>query len=1139
MQHRLEGRLRALCEEEAQEPELRQSLEELGLPFPSLDEWKKIHAHLPAIQIGTFHSLCLKLIQLTTGASLRAELLNEVEASALLEHCVSETLLSALESKHSSARHWVREAGFGSFSRRQGVVYCLGRTLASLREEGLCAKQLSLDSPEVVKQKFRFEFQKLAACVEALLLLADQKANQKKAIGRLKGELLETAENLHLLSPENANTLAVLRKMGERFRSSRSADIQPLKQTLNALEAIYWEQQLLPTEELAIELLGQTEFRLKQELYSRNKADFTSLLMDARDGLREFPERRLAAQRQWQALLVDEFQDCNRLQLELTLLLSERRDEVRTLPSQKEWVDALPLEPGFLCIVGDPKQSIYEFRGADVGVFSILANKLKSEGGELGFLKNSFRTQRKLIDFFNAFFPKLFAPLAERRGFEVVYEDEADKLFPVRPACEGLPCVICLEDSTLGEVSLEEWRLRDAQAMAKCLSEIFQGEPLKYSSVAILFRRLHYAPIYLEALGQANIPARIIQGAGFFGAQEILDVVGFLTWLEDESDFVSKLAVLRSPWVGLRDETLLVLSQGGLLGDTEIQGEDAGIEGGGLEPHEEEGAFKTREEAQRYRKFSRVFAWLKKEKHRLGAADILRIAMEATDFCQALASFEDGEQALANVDKFLEMAFEHDAKHPGDNAGFCRKIWHAMHAEQREMASEIFQDDALNVVSLCTVHQAKGLEWPCVVLADLNATAPSEGGSLLFERRLGLAVSVKALSRKIETESQKMKALQKELRLRRQAEAKRLLYVAMTRARDRLVLGLTASPQSGSWAQAVSEILRPQAAEDLPPAALDEALKTACWDTANMPKRHLEARLAKDAEESTECIPHWKPSPLPLRREEVVFSVTQLQEFERCPRRFFLQYHLGLEAGFSKQAFPEAREREGPREKGEKGLSARERGEMTHRLLERMPLAWAGDAQAKQHLQGLARRLGLPWEEQIFHWVERFWASEVGALFLKAGEEGLQREVPFSLAIGGEEEGRGEGGGGAEDWVLFLRGQLDVLIECEPNHCLIVDYKTGAIENPHTHALQLACYCEALRRGKPHTHIQAAVVFLREASPKLHFLEEGKLSAYGAAFLRKMASNILEARASNVWPMRDSKECRALQCPYISFCCPV
>jgi len=1121
MQHRLQERLRALCEGEAKEPELMQSLEELGLPFPSLDEWKKIHAHLPAVQIGTFHSLCLKIIQLTTGSLSRTELLNEAEARSLLEHCVSQVLLGALEEQNSAARNWVREAGFGSFSRRQGLVFALGKTFVSLREEGLGAQALRLDSLDVVRQKFQHKLQKLVACVETALLLSEQKENQKKAIGKLKGELLWTADTLHRLSLDNAHALFVLKEISERFLNSRSTDIRPLKQALNELESTYWEQQLLPVEKLAVELLGNIERRFEQELHSKNKADFTSLLIRARDILRDFPEQRLAVHRQWQALLVDEFQDCNRIQLELTLLLSERRDAARKLASREEWMHSLPLEPGALGVVGDPKQSIYEFRGADVGVFSTLANKLKSEGGELGFLKNSFRTQEALIHFLNAFFPRLFAPALEKRDFELAYEEAADNLLPIRPAREGLPSVICLEDSCLEDsssnaLSLEEWRLKDAQAIARALSEVFQREPLKHSEVAILFRRLQYAPVYLEALRRAKIPGKIIQGTGFFCAQEILDVVGFLTWLEDEGDVVSKWAVLRSPWVGLSDETLLALS---------MKCEEK-------QPPQEE-VFKTQEEAWRYKEFQRVFSWLKKEKHRLGAADILKAAMEATDFCQALASFPEGERALSNVDKFLQMAFAHDAKHFGDTAGFCRKIGHAIDSEQREMLSEANHGEG---VSLCTVHQAKGLEWPWVVLADLNAVAPNEGGSLLFERSLGAAVSTKALARGAENESAKMKLVQKELRLRRQAEARRLLYVAMTRARDTLVFGLTSSPEKESWAHCVRDILEPKATEDaaemaLPEAAAD-ALKAERWDTARLPERTPDAltrsftKNPAEEEEPAEMLPHWKASPLPLSHEEVHFSVTQLQEFERCPRWFFFRHYLELETGFSSRPTLPSLPPKGPvTPKGP--MSARERGEATHRLLERMPLTWINDAHANQALQQLAKRLGVPWEEQMFHWLEAFWKSEVGALFLEAGEEKLHRELPFSWRVPG---------GPGEDWALFLRGQMDVLIEREQGTYLIVDYKTGAIETPEAYALQLACYREAMLRQKGCTRVQAAVVFLREDSPTLHYLDESKLAAYDAAFFRKIARDVLDARASNVWPMQRLFECQARQCQYIPFC---
>jgi ATP-dependent exoDNAse (exonuclease V) beta subunit len=352
----------------------------------------------------------------------------------------------------------------------------------------------------------------------------------------------------------------------------------------------------------------------------------------------------------------------------------------------------------------------------------------------------------------------------------------------------------------------------------------------------------------------------------------------------------------------------------------------------------------------------------------------------------------------------------------------------------------------------------------------------------------------------------------------------------MTRARDTLVFGLTSFPEKESWAHCVREILEPQATEDLPAPVSCEALKTERWDMATLPRRSaaLPTRNTAETDEEIEgIIPHWKANPIPLSREEVVFSVTQLQEFEHCPRWFFLRHYLELDASLSRRpdTLPKLPQEGHMPPKGK--MSARECGEVVHRLLERMPLAWTDDASANHSLQQLAKRLGLPWEEQIFHWLQRFWKSEAGRLFLKAGEQRLAREVPFSWAIPGE---------AAADWVLFLRGQMDVLIEREEGHYLIVDYKTGAAETPQAYALQLACYRDAVLRLKNSTQVQTAVVFLREDSPGLHYLDEDKLSAYDTAFLRKVAADILEARASNVWPMRRLEECQAKRCQYIPFC---
>src|SRR5262249_36124988 len=233
-----------------------------------------------------------------------------------------------------------------------------------------------------------------------------------------------------------------------------------------ALRDSYAGLAMIPHEGALRALLLALDKRHRAELDRPASLDFSALLIRTRDLLRDQSALRREVQERIGALLIDEFQDTNRLQLEIALLLAEKRDgSPRRLSAEDSPELQIPLEPGLLCAVGDRKQSIYEFRGADVSVFERLAKKMEAEGGRRIDLQANRRSSPSLISFFNHTFARLMSARPEPRDYEVAYHPATDDQQAVRTGDPVSPPVDWLVFEP-GEKA-EDSRLREAEAIAK------------------------------------------------------------------------------------------------------------------------------------------------------------------------------------------------------------------------------------------------------------------------------------------------------------------------------------------------------------------------------------------------------------------------------------------------------------------------------------------------------------------------------------------------------------------------------------------------------------------------------------------------------------------------------------------------
>lgn len=523
--------------------------------------------------------------------------------------------------------------------------------------------------------------------------------------------------------------------------------------------------------------------------------DFTDLLGRLRDVLAHDFNTRQALQQRFRYLLVDEFQDTDPLQAEVVFFLSERQ------PLAADWREVV-LEPGKLFVVGDPKQSIYRFRRADISLYDevkALIRRQPDGKGVVTAITQNFRTTPAVLGWVNHVFADVFdGDQAEGRqpGYQWV---EA-----YRPPVDGSRVVVLLgreygqpgsggsaaargdEARALAALLAEmhdtatpRWRVqnRDAAASAgrdRAAAGAADGEatrPPRWGDIAVLFRTTTSLETYEQALRDAGVPYRVDGGSMYFTRREVADALLCLRVVDDPADGPALYGALHSSFFGFSDEDLFLFSAAGgrfdLFAGEQPPGHDAVVAAIGT--------------------LRRLH-----ERHvELEPYEVVSELVRCTHGREFFAAAGSGAaQAIANLEKLIERARAFADAGGGGLGAFLRWAGEAgdLAGEQESQVG-----DQGDVVHLLTVHKAKGLEYPIVVVAGgALAGAKGTGGELIVDRsRRRLAIKLKAelpgtTARALESPSYALlNAREKEMA---QSETRRLLYVAATRARDWLVV---------------------------------------------------------------------------------------------------------------------------------------------------------------------------------------------------------------------------------------------------------------------------------------------------------------------------------------------------------------
>ncbi|MFL5982950.1 MAG: UvrD-helicase domain-containing protein [Gaiellaceae bacterium] len=889
---------------------------------------------------------------------------------------------------------------------------------------------------------------------ELVLELGDRRSLQE-CVDEFRDAARSLGEELALDNdprPEQLLDLGDLRRRGERAASYEEARKSVEQAALDELAAA--------DRELLQDLL--TAFAAAyQEVKDRESAlDFEDLQLRARDLLRDDAAIREREQLRFRSIMVDEFQDTNRLQCELIDLISGTGSE--------------------RFFVGDEFQSIYGFRHADVQVFR--ERRAAADGGVLPLTMN-YRSRAEVLAVVNHLFGGDFGDEFQSLAASGEFPD------PVF----GPPVELLVTDKPSYAETGVHWRRAEARAIARRVRELIDAGDASPGEIVLLFAAGTDAEWYEQELRALGVATYRGTGRGYFGQQQVVDLLSYLRLLRNRYDDEALVSVLASPFVGVSNDALVLLRRAAPKRPLFVA----------LERELPETL--PERDKQLVRAFRQRYERLTAASSRLSLERLCERVLAEHDYDLAILAQWDGRRRYANLRKLARLARSYEELRGPDVEGFVRFVRDQEAVGARELEA-VAEEEGGDAVRLLTIHAAKGLEFKVVVVADAGrdkAPPASDEILALSDGRFGFRVADPVTSERRGVYA--YEEVKETRKAEERAERLRLYYVAMTRAIDRLIVSGSIDPtRTADEATPIGWVLnRLEALDDIEHAGpepvelerqgarvvlrVDRYAETEPAPAAAEVEASADAQLALFAQDGGEplpalvpALPELVPVPAPPLHRVRRLSFSALALFDRCSYRYYAERVVGMRPTDERLAAP-----------GTTGLAATEIGDAVHRLLELVNLR---EPLPPEDLAALVRgwypRVADEELERIAAFVRSYCESELARRV--ATLAGARPERPFAF----EHDG------------VLLHGRLDVL-QLDGTRALVLDYKTNTLDEgtpeeivEHDYRLQrlvyaLACFRAGVEEVEVVYHFLerpdavVATVFGRAQLPEL----EAELSA--------------------------------------------
>lgn len=926
--------------------------------------WLRHKRALEGAVITTIHGFCSRLLhEFPVEANIDPQfaLLDEHRAAMMLEAVVEQSLTEAIQ--HNNEKIIQMAQGLG----RSALAIALADLYREYRSEGLSLSEMESKTAanHAEKGAYPAAFDELNTQM-ALLLSAGRlspSAEEKRARAAQEWPALRA---ILATRPDEKSIAAYCQAIEDFWQARPKKGSHPVVERLDQLlwgdkasandclrgrlPAIGFDLLAREYSGALLKLVRNVDERLELEKQRLSALDFDDLQLRALKLLTDHPEVMARIGERYRFFLVDEFQDTNGLQRDLMSTLALARG-------------------ANLFIVGDRKQSIYGFRGADVDVFVEMTDAIKRAGGLEQPLNINFRSQPALIQSLNFLFAGIFKirpqiPAAELSQLGYVAHEPSDAERPNEsepPLAELLvtivpddPQRITNEDEDADHSQLDV-RERDALQLVERIKTLVapiqsaesdrqdvSAPSVKYGDIAILFRALTGAWVYEAALRRADIPYLTVQGKGFYQREEVVDLIQLLRFLDNTTDELALAAVLRSPLCGISDDALLALRCAPAIDETQENNRLRRRNLLGALRHHNEIAFIDEAERAELDRAQRFLNSMIQRRNRYSISELLRYAVNSSELLPIIAANFDGAQRVANVEKLFRLAeqFEKSGNLIRDFVNYVEEF-EAVGGREGEGQMDV----SMNVVRLMTIHQAKGLEFPVVVIPDLHRETTRRDRLFMLDRYKGFTAVVPD-GRGQTVRGALFSSLRQRNQWREEFESMRLLYVAATRAKDRLILSgavtqtetknlvKTESDRWIAWIWQALELPENPASEILK-LGDDAQFQVTVDRSAQRPSQPLPTQVHPEQEDLDPTRPFEELFPLlrpiesnfgdSLRR----FSTTQLINFQRCARQYYFERMLRAPGAEERAVWNDAEAPEPPA-----NLTATLKGAVMHRFCE-------------------------------------------------------------------------------------------------------------------------------------------------------------------------------------------------------------
>jgi ATP-dependent exoDNAse (exonuclease V) beta subunit len=1016
--------------------------------------------------ITTIHGFCNRVLAahpVAAGVDPNFRVLDAPEAGRAAREAFDDAVVEFLDTGRTAHGDPAREETVAAYDL-EGLRAMIAAVHDELRSRGIADPKL----PEPPRPDPEAAIARAATAAEECLEELREKNGKRSEADR---ELLERAQAL-LAAPGAEPGVEELQALATK---SKAKALAPYKEAIDAAVARVAEagEGGVVYAHLA-ELLERFSARFEAAKERRAGIDFEDLqILAAR--LLERAEIGEHYRSRFRQILVDEFQDTNRLQLRLIEALHGPKTE--------------------LVVVGDELQSIYGFRHADLEVFRRRREEIdRRADAELMRLSGNFRSRPEVIGAVNLFGESLlgeaYTPL--RVGTEATEPGTVELLLTARDGWDAEE--IELEPAIDGSTPLN--CLAEARFVAERLRELADaGVPR--GEMVVLLRAFTHLDAYEDSLERAGLRPYVVGGRGYWSQQQVADVCALLAVVANPLDDHALFGALASPACAVAPDTLWLLrkaagkrrhvwpavERAAGAGDAEL-----------TEPERLEGIPGTEREL--LARFLATVASLRERAPRLSLPALVEAVVTETGYDLAVLSRPAGEARFANVRKMARLAAEFEQREGRDLRGLLDFL--AARAEGEAEAQAATAAEGHDGVRIMTVHNAKGLEFGVVAVPDLSRRLLNGNRSPLLaigreeQPRVGLRL-VRLGRPKIDLYD--YGDLCEESGEREAEEELRLFHVAATRAREHLILSGVVSPKEGRETKGRPVVERlvealgvprdedatvPVAPPEPRPGLEAEFEPSEIGVRVNLPSPERAAELRELRRESAEGrVLGEGPPPLVERKPPVVpgrpLSYTAISAYGECAYRFYMERVLGLVQSGSRTA-------------GEGEPSAREertaRGAAVHALLEwSQANGWAEPSEnlALRH----AAAVGLQQAEGLLDPV-RQWIGSPLRERIAAEASRVRAEVPLLLGIGG----------------TVLRGSIDLLVEREGAPPLVIDYKTDRLDgaDPAARAahygVQRSIYALAVAEALGAPEVEVAYVFLeRPEDPAVSVLTGEEMAA--------------------------------------------